>query len=175
MRSNLVNCNQDDLKNYQQNRDSIIQSLVVKGTLVISIILRWEFTINRSISTKQIETNPFIMRIFFRFESVIHWGKKWFFVQMTHFWKEIVEIYFLNSSISNSNFLKLKLSQNTVDYLNLWYYSKRKISIDRLEIMIFQEFVFLWIDYSTWKVSIRNYLPPQYLAASKIFNWNFIF
>jgi len=104
LRSNLVNCNQDDLKNYQQNRDSIIQSLVVKGTLVISIILTWEFTLYRSISTKQIETNPFIMRIFFRFESVIHWGKKWFFVQMTHFWKEIVEIYFLNSSISNSNF-----------------------------------------------------------------------
>ena len=118
----------------------------------------------------------------------------------------IIEINFLNSSFSNSNFFKLKLSQNTVDYLNLWYYSKRKISIDRLEIMIFQEFLFLWIDYLTWKVSkvgcvfpmvissefpmckyidddhrgdashfIRNYLPPQYLAASKIFIWNFIF
>ena len=103
-------------------------------------------------------------------------------------------------------FYKLKLSQNTVDYLNLWYYSKRKISIDRLEIMIFQEFVkwgasfsmvissefrmgsietitikkmhptlFLGIDYWKLKVSIRNYLPPQYLAASKIFTWNFIF
>ena len=48
LRSNLVNCNQDDLKNNQQNRDSIIQSLMIKGTLVISIILSWRFTINRT-------------------------------------------------------------------------------------------------------------------------------
>ena len=146
------------------------------------------------------------MRIFFRFESVIHWGKKWFFVQMTHFWKFKLSKSIFWTHLFQIHFLKLKLSQNTVDYLNLWYYSKRKISIDRLEIMIFQEFVkwgasfsmvissefrmgsietitikkmhptlFLGIDYWKLKVSIRNYLPPQYLAASKIFTWNFIF